>query len=123
MLTLGAKDAFVVVVPSETVPFMKSNFFKETQTLMFSCEFCGNCKIICFKEHLSQVICFRTEIWKIISKFVNLKKANKQTNIKNVYVMFYYEIHWFYQDFKSENLCFLNLYSVNIARILNLSSS
>ena len=30
--------------------------------------------------------------------------------------MFYYEVSWFYQDFKSENL-FLNLYSVHTARI------
>ena len=35
--------------------------------------------------------------------------------------MFYYEILWFYQDFKSEILCFLNLYSVHVARILDLS--
>ena len=34
--------------------------------------------------------------------------------------MFYYEIQWFYQDFKSENLCFLDLYSVHTARILDL---
>ena len=34
--------------------------------------------------------------------------------------MFYYEIPRFYQDFKSENLCFLNLYSVHAARILDL---
>ena len=31
--------------------------------------------------------------------------------------MFYYEIPWFYQDFKSENLCFLYLYSVHAVRI------
>ena len=30
-------------------------------------------------------------------------------------------IPWFYQDFKSENLCFLNLFSVHAARILGLS--
>ena len=30
------------------------------------------------------------------------------------------EIHWFYQDFKSENLCFSNLYSVHAARTLDL---
>ena len=30
--------------------------------------------------------------------------------------MFYYKIPWFYQDFKSENLYFLNLYSVHLAR-------
>ena len=34
--------------------------------------------------------------------------------------MFCYKIQWFYQDFKSENLCFLNLYSVQAARILDL---
>ena len=27
-----------------------------------------------------------------------------------VYEMFYYEILWIYHNFKSENLCFLNLY-------------
>ena len=35
--------------------------------------------------------------------------------------MFYYEILWLYQDFKHENLCFLNLYSVHAARILDPS--
>ena len=35
--------------------------------------------------------------------------------------MFYYEMPWFYQDLKSENLCFLNLYSVHSAKILDLS--
>ena len=34
--------------------------------------------------------------------------------------MFYYKIRWFHQDFKSEN-CFLNMYSVQAARILDLS--
>ena len=38
-----------------------------------------------------------------------------------VYVMCYYEILWFYQDFKKENLCFLNLSSVYAATILGLS--
>ena len=33
-----------------------------------------------------------------------------------IMLMFYNELLWFYQDFKHENLCFLNLYS-----ILNLS--
>ena len=36
------------------------------------------------------------------------------------YVMLYYKIRWFHQDFKSENLCFLILYSVHAARILDL---
>ena len=35
--------------------------------------------------------------------------------------MFYHEIRWFYQDFKIENLCFLNMYSVRGGRILDLS--
>ena len=35
--------------------------------------------------------------------------------------MFYYEIPWSYQDFKSEILRFLNMYSVYAARILDLS--
>ena len=34
--------------------------------------------------------------------------------------MFYHKILWFYQNFQSENLCFLNLFSVHSARILNL---
>ena len=34
--------------------------------------------------------------------------------------MFYYKIQWFHQDFKSEN-CFLNMYSVQAVRILDLS--
>ena len=32
--------------------------------------------------------------------------------------MFYYKIPWFYQDFRSK--CFLNLYSVHAARVLDL---
>ena len=35
--------------------------------------------------------------------------------------MFYCEIPWFYQDSKSGNLSFLNLYSVHAARLLGLS--
>ena len=49
-----------------------------------------------------------------MSKIVNLKKKKKKkkknynSHIHHVYVMFYYVILWFYQNFKSENLCFLN---------------
>ena len=32
-----------------------------------------------------------------------------------------HKIPWFYQDFKSKILCFLNLYSVHAVRILELS--
>ena len=35
--------------------------------------------------------------------------------------MFYNKIPCFHQDFKNENLRFLNLYSVHAARILDLS--
>ena len=35
--------------------------------------------------------------------------------------MFYFEIPWFYQDLKSENLRFLNLCSIHGGRILDLS--
>ena len=56
----------------------------------------------------------------------NLKNRESHKNIFNsshgyVYVMFYYEIPLFYQDFKSENLFFLILCSVHAARILHLS--
>ena len=37
-----------------------------------------------------------------------------------MFIMFYYKIQWFYQDFKSENLYFSNLYSVHVARIPGL---
>ena len=36
---------------------------------------------------------------------MNLKKKILQF-LYNVYVMFYYDISWFYQDFESENLFF-----------------
>ena len=35
--------------------------------------------------------------------------------------MFYYKIPYFHRDFKNENLCFLNRYSVHTARILDFS--
>ena len=61
---------------------------------------------------------FRTKI-KLISKIVNLKKMILQfsNTVYNVCVMFYYEIPWFYQDFKSENLCFLNLHYTLVSKI------
>ena len=34
--------------------------------------------------------------------------------------MFYYKISWFYEDVKSQNLRFLNMYSVHVARMLDL---
>ena len=35
--------------------------------------------------------------------------------------MFYYEVSWFYQNFNGKNLCFLNLYLINAAKIQDLS--
>ena len=52
------------------------------------------------------------------------KKKKKKKKLQfscNIYVIFYSEIWWFYQDFKNENLSFLNLYSVHTATIQDLS--
>ena len=43
------------------------------------------------------------------------KKKKKNDN------MFYNKIPWFKQHFKNTNPCFLNLYSVHAARILDLT--
>ena len=56
----------------------------------------------------------------------NLKNLNKKKKKKlqfscTIYVIFYSEIWWFYQDFENENLSFLNLYSVHTAKIQDLS--
>ena len=56
----------------------------------------------------------------------NLKNRESQKKKKiqflcTIYVIFYSEIWWFYQDFKNENLSFLNLYSVHTAKIQDLS--
>ena len=66
----------------------------------------GFCTTYPFKIHVSERKCKN-----------NLKNCESQKeyftiliDIYNVYVMFYYEIPWFYQDFKNENLCFLNLH-------------
>ena len=114
---------------------------------MFSCEYCRIFKINCFEEHLptaASIRCYFDTINLMQSGFCttypfkihvserkcknNLKNCESQKeyftiliDIYNVYVMFYYEIPWFYQDFKNENLCFLNLHSVHAARILDLS--
>ena len=50
----------------------------------------------------------------------NLKKIYFSSILMYVYAVFYYQIQWLYQDFKSENLCFLNR-SIHAARILDLS--
>ena len=55
---------------------------------------------------------------RIISQIVNLK--DKKIIIITI-LMFYYKISWFYQDFKGENLWFLNLHSLYAVRILDLS--
>ena len=52
---------------------------------------------------------------------MNLKIKLFYNSYTYVYGIFDYEIPWFYQDFKSENLCFLNLNSVHAEGILDLS--
>ena len=51
---------------------------------------------------------------------MNFKKCilHFSYTVYNVYVMFYQEIPWFYQDFK---FVFLNMYSGHTVRILDLS--
>ena len=101
---------------------------------MFSYEYCGIFKITIFEDpsangcfyqmlfqhdqfkaiwllhNLHLKFLFHNENIKIISKIVNRKNKTKKIYNSlltyNVYVMFYYKIPWFYQDFKSENLCF-----------------
>ena len=48
-------------------------------------------------------------------------KKNKQNKNKKNGNMFYNKIPWFKQHFKNTNPCFLNLYSVHAARILDLT--
>ena len=97
---------------------------------MFSCKYCGNFKINCFEEHLPTAVSIRcyfdtinlkqfgfytTNSFEILvseRKFKNhFKNRESKTNIRqfsytayNADVMFYHEIPWFYQYFKSENL-------------------
>ena len=96
-----------------------------------SSESCGIFKITCFEEHLlttASIRCYfdtvslkqsglyTTYSFKILfserKHRNNLKNYGYEKNILynshkyNVYVMFYYEILWFYLDFKSENLSF-----------------
>ena len=52
---------------------------------------------------------------------MNLKIKLFYNSYTYVYGIFDYEIPWFYQDFKSENLCFLNMNSVHAEGILDLS--
>ena len=52
---------------------------------------------------------------------MNLKIKLFYNSYTYVYGIFDYVIPWFYQDFKSENLCFLNMNSVHAEGILDLS--
>ena len=56
-----------------------------------------------------------------MSKIVNPKKNFYNSHVYNVCGMFYYEVSWFYQNFNGKNLCFLNLYLINAAKIQDLS--
>ena len=78
--------------------------------------------ILAFAQPILLKFFFGNENIKILSKIMNLKKKKIKGlqflyTVYNVYVMFYYKIPWFYQDFKSENLRFLNLHSVHAAKI------
>ena len=93
-------------------------------------------KITCFEEHMqtaASIICYFDTINLSQSGFCTIyffkflvSERKYENNLKNresqkTNLMFYCKIPWFYQDFKSENLYFLNLYSVHTARILDLS--
>ena len=114
---------------------------------MFSCEYCGSFKMSRFETRLRTAAstrcyfdtinlkesgfctAFSSKILLSERKYKNnLKYGKSQKNLLqfsytvcNVYVMLYCKNSWFYQYFKSENLCFLYLYSVHAVRILDLS--
>ena len=81
----------------------------------------GFCTTYSFKILVSELgdIIFPCSERKCINNLKNLEFLKQKIIIQilDVYMMFYYEIPWFYQDFKSENLCFLNPYWVDAARI------
>ena len=52
---------------------------------------------------------------------VRLEEVSTLKGVGFIEIPLCYEIPWFYQNFKGGNLCFLNLYSVRAARILELS--
>ena len=104
----------------------------------------GIFKITCFEEHLRRTaasircdtinlkqsgLCTTYSFKVFVSELKyknNLKNRQSSqkiynSNINNIYLIFYLEIQWFYQDFESENLRFLNLYSIHAARMLDLS--
>ena len=98
----------------------KATLLKRDSKKVFPSEYCGIFKITCFEEHLqtaASISCYFDTINLKQSGFLEpilLKFLFKNENIDN------YEIPWFYQEFKSENLQFLDLYSAHAARILDL---
>ena len=114
------------------------------QTQVIFCKYCGIFLINCLEEHLRPAASIRsyfdtinlkqtgffTTYYPIILKFlfgsknikinseiVNLKTKKQKKNNVDVYVCVCYVC----MLCKSENLCFLNLYSVHAERILGLS--
>ena len=75
----------------------------------------GFCRTYSFKILVSEQK-YKNNLKNFESQKKKKKKMFYHSHIYNTYVMFYYEIPWFYQDFKSENLC-----SVHAGRILDLS--
>ena len=109
---------------------------------MFSCEYCRIFKITCFEERLSTAASIRcyfdtinlkqSGFCTIYSFKILVSERTYKNNLRNcelfyhshiytVSVIFFFKTQWFYQGSKSENLCFLNLFSVHAARTLDLS--
>ena len=101
---------WILVFSSEYFEFFKNTYFQKylrTATSVRS----PILKNICEHLLLSNVILTRTTYsFKILvsnRKYENnLKNRESQKNIYFTILMFYYQIPWFYQDFKSQNLCF-----------------
>ena len=102
-----------------------NNFIKKTPTQLSSCEYCGNFKITYFEEHLRASASIRwyfdtvnlkqSGFCTTCSFRILVSKRKYKNNLKNrepqkkqkllqfsyalyVYVIFYYEIPWFYQE-------------------------
>ena len=69
-----------------------------------------------FQSNLASKLLFQNKNKKIISKIINLILFLQFSYI----CLFCHKIQWFYQDYKSENLCLI-LHSVHTVRILDLS--
>ena len=93
---------------------------------MFSCEYCRILKITCFEKHLRTAASVRCYFDKIILKqsgFWFFKKflfQNENIEIISKIVNFNMKSRGFSKILKVK-ICFLNLFSIHTARILDLS--